>query len=97
MCLPAKDADGESTGILRPCARFIKYVNPAREPTRNDQTNTASPCQTTANRIRKYHCSHERYRFRPVWNLPSAACPQLTASPSLGQWALQESEVEIVA
>lgn len=36
-CRIEKDADGEPTGILRSCARFIKYVNPGREPTREER------------------------------------------------------------
>ncbi len=30
---------GEPTGILRSCARFIKYVDPAKKPTREDRLN----------------------------------------------------------
>jgi len=36
-CRVERDADGEPTGILRSCARFIKYVNPGREPTREER------------------------------------------------------------
>lgn len=32
-----RDAGGEPTGILRSCARFIKYVDPGRQPTREER------------------------------------------------------------
>ena len=32
-----KDSRGEPTGILRSCARFIKYVDPGKKPSRDDR------------------------------------------------------------
>ena len=32
-----KDSSGEPTGILRSCARFIRYVDPEKKPTRDDR------------------------------------------------------------
>jgi len=32
-----KDSNGEPTGILRSCSRFIKYVDPGKKPTRDDE------------------------------------------------------------